>query len=658
MPSRIPEPMSTENLLEYRWRERLPVLAVKPDVTIPIKGRDLPTYVFPEFPPAPLNIRMGRKKGHVFAASPRPGLPPIKSDVWGYAIGDDPITYPGPVLVATENKPASITWKNELPETFPFVHPMPDLAAPGSVMTGRYSVGHAVVHMHGARVRQGGDGYPIRNVQQGLRKTILRRGEETTYEYPNEQPGGATLWFHDHAMDMTARNVYAGLAGGYLLRHKKEGSLKNLPCLGGKYAQDEIPLIIQDRSFTSDGELLYGDAGYLSGRIEAAQRHDRTASRTLAPPSPEFKGQALCVNGKLWPVLKVEPCPYRFRVYNGANSRMFVLRLSSQQGVDADLQGDPAAPIYQIGSDGGIFKQSVALSGKLDEAARATTTDFLVLAPGERADIIVDFSTVAGKSIFLTNHATNNSPLGNGGDDVANQPGLAHVLKFVVSGRNPQTLDRAGLDADLAQMQPQDQPAPLKQAPLRYVIEEFSVPYTANNNSQQWKAITIRAVGQDEAYPQAHRPGMLWGGTMPDVDPAQPPNTLQPSGMPNGGPAAGISHKTGETEIWEIYNISPDVHPIHLHLVNFRVLGREPITVDTSNNIVPAVPSLLKSSKVDPNEKLGWKDTVRANPDEKITLQVNFGGPNAQEYIGNFVWHCHLIEHEDMGMMRPLKVIA
>jgi hypothetical protein len=150
--------MSIETLLEYRWREKLPVLEVKTGIGTPVHGRNLPAYVFPLSAPNPLNIRMGLKKNHVFAKSPRHGLHTIKNDVWGYAIGNDPITYPGPVLVATENQPVSITWKNELTEKFPYVHPMPDLDVPG-IMMRRYSIGHAAVHMHGARVGEESDGY-------------------------------------------------------------------------------------------------------------------------------------------------------------------------------------------------------------------------------------------------------------------------------------------------------------------------------------------------------------------------------------------------------------------------------------------------------------------------------------------------------------------
>lgn len=681
MPSRIPEPMSVTQLRQYRWRESLPVL-----------GAGIPVIdLTPRSGNFDVTIQMGEStQPYFFARSKIAGLPDIFDNngrllpdigqkIWGYAQAGQIISYLGPVVVAQENHPVEITWINKLPNKHPFVHPMPDLAAPGSMM-GRYSVGHAAVHMHGARVEEGCDGYPVRKPTKPNPKTVLRPGESETYEYPNEQPGGATLWYHDHAMDMTARNVYAGLAGGYILRHEKEGIAKETPNIPkGGY---EIPLIIQDRSFTAKGELLYGDVNYLAGRIEAAQRQDRKASRALTPPSPEFKGHAISVNGKLWPTLDVEPCAYRFRVYNGANSRMFVLRLSSQMSADeANLGvGGEAATMCQIGSDGGVFRRVVELNGKLNVIGQPTTDNFLVLAPGERADVIVDFSTVAGKTVFLTNHATNDSPLGNGGDSVSdpsNDPmynaNLSHVLQIKVvkalSAGAVTNLTTDKLNADLKTLKPANQPvSALNAERRRYVLEEFSVPFTNDKSSRQWKAITIRAVDEGETYPQAHKPGMLWGGQMPDVDHTelQPDGTtqyiLQPSGVPNGGPAMDSNDlpppTTGDVEIWEIYNISPDVHPIHLHLVNFLVMSREPIAIDASNNIVPDIAPRPIPSKVDANENLGWKDTVRANPLEKLTLLVSFCGdsPQGKDYSGDFVWHCHLIEHEDMGMMRPLKV--
>jgi spore coat protein A len=760
--SRIPEPMSVDDLRQYRWLEKLPVLGD------PILG-DIPFQSLTKG--STTKVYMGEtKKPHVFARSPDGVLPELSQKVWGYGFAQDTIGYLGPVLIAKENEPVNIEWVNNLPAKHPFIHPMPDLAAPGSMMQ-RYSTGHAAVHMHGARVEEGCDGYPVRKIGK-VQKTILRppanaaqQGESETYEYPNEQPGGATLWFHDHAMDMTAKNVYAGLAGGYILRHAAEGNLPNIPCAGGKYLKDEIPLIIQDKSFTRESDsngnrLLYGDVTFLNNRKLAAEADKITGNRdcsrgqtaflrsdgtndVLLPPSPEFKGNAICVNGKLWPTLEVEPRPYRFRIYNGANSRMFVLRLSNQRveidqstksivsADDADTKGKPALPIYQIGSDGGIFSEAVELSGGLKNG-KPTTKNFLVLAPGERADVIIDFSQFTKELntgccnegieniLYLTNHAytlssgsanEQGTPLGNVGDhaDEHNMMDTLLQIRFKPLSKDKPVFRHPAfqcyldaINSDLAAIQPKVNPVPSTRT-RRFIINEFPL-YLTQDDAQlvhfsrgPWKAITFETPIGDENAPNVFyfgNRGFLWGGmpnatTVDQLIPPPPPQTNDYAGIPNGGPVADpadvgtatggatppLSIKIGTSETWEIFNLSGDVHPIHLHLVNFKVKSREtldetvlaqvaesmkklrPPKVVLPIDLIHPQPMSLQNAGVDKNE-LAWKDTVRANPGEKITLEVYFDGasPQDKDYSGNFVWHCHLIEHEDMGMMRPLKV--
>lgn len=149
--SRIPEPLSTAELKKYRWRELLPELGLGGG-KIPIVNR-VPVTPATTVPPA--QIQMGETSApHVFATSPGGGLPTLSQKVWGYAEAGAAISYLGPVVLAQEDVPVKITWQNSLPDQHPFVHPMSDLAAPGSMMS-RYSTGHAVVHMHGARVEDG-----------------------------------------------------------------------------------------------------------------------------------------------------------------------------------------------------------------------------------------------------------------------------------------------------------------------------------------------------------------------------------------------------------------------------------------------------------------------------------------------------------------------
>jgi spore coat protein A, manganese oxidase len=698
MSSRIPQPKM--NLSALRWRTKLEVpQKVDLNGTTELK---------------PQRVYIGQKIDHVFYDDDT-GTGKIIGSIWGYGLIDSAISSPGPTFTATANKAVYVQWKNNHKPSLedplrgihhPFVEPPRELRSPG--MMSRYDVGHAVVHLHGAHVPWTSDGYPMR-VSDGMKtgtlpvkKTVLRPGESEVFEYPNTQPGGATLWYHDHTMDMTSMNVYAGLAGAYLLRHEKEESLASFP--KGAY---EIPLIIQDRSFTEDGKFLYGDADFLTqylgivdGKPDPDPEHkvrqkfrNDFFSGTGTQPSPEFKGQVICVNGKIWPYLEVEPRPYRFRIVNGSNSRMYVLRLSnpkstvepesSEPNID---EPNPKMDIYQIGADGGIFEKAVCLSG--DSTAEVNPANFLVLASGERADIIIDFSALAGKMVYLTNHATENSPLGNGGDDPTQlYPSTNGILKFHVKQNSPVPIDLNALNFDLKliartqdlNLEKKDGNAKIVPA-RRYLIEEFGpnplTPESLNKiihggAPRGWKAITFQP--DITVDPKTER-GYLWGGTAPTYGsvpngnprPIQEPNPndflkippLSPDRIGNADP-----HQLGRVELWEFYNNSLDVHPIHLHHSSVRIHSRVPLSY-SFRDMAPAQPippdqhDLLDG--LNDNER-GWKDTVRVNPGQLTRILVRFdnGGDTMRPddyYKGHYVWHCHILEHEDMGMMRPLII--
>lgn len=669
--SRMPVPMDVTRLLAYRWKTPLAIPR-----KVKLNQRVGPTKIY-----------MGlTRASHQFAK--RVGIhAAIAQPVWGYGLTPNTISSPGPSLEALAGAPVSVEWINKLPADHPFTHPLPDLCAGGMASMGRYRTGSGVVHMHGAHVQWSSDGYPIRvphamQVGMGpasnppLRKSVLRSGQSEIFEYPNTQPGAATLWYHDHTMDATAKNVYAGLAGAYLLRHPLERTLPSLP--KNNY---EVPLILQDRSFAADGALLYADAVFLdhalqervtnqalqaAGQPIVRTRPDNLNGRPI--PMGEFKGQALCVNGIVWPQLIVEPRPYRFRIVNGANSRMFVLRISGELALGVPDVANPATTLvmHQIGADAGIFSHAVPLAGNLTAGA-PTTDQFLVLAPGERADVVIDFSVHRNKRLYLTNHAIEAAPLGNAGDaalapDASATPlqGTEAVMQLKVL---PVALSGAWSRwtiADLnAQLPRLASPAPAMVSPARatrsYAVLEFFPPFTQSDavaampppGRRPWAAITLQP---DLTQPEL--PGFLWAGKPPAV-----------GGVPAGGPlieaddapASPVRHIiNGQVECWDFFNISGDTHPIHLHLCSFQVLERVPIAgAGTVNPLSEIGPSQVP----DPNER-GWKDTVRANPNEKLSLLVRFHdeADSTRNYSGHFVWHCHLIEHEDMGMMRPLEI--
>ena len=249
-------------------------------------------------------------------------------------------TFPGPTIEARSGWPIRVRWSNRLPAK----HFLPIDHKLCGAEPDKPEV-RAVVHLHGGRVPADSDGYPER---------WFPPGEDGVVLYPNRQ-NAATLWYHDHTMGIERLNMYAGLFGAYLLRDTEEAAL-NLP--SGKY---EIPLMLCDRLIRKDGQLYYPSAPGAAG-----------------PWVPEVFGDCFLVNGKLLPYLEVEPRRYRFRLFNAANGRFF--RLSMENGLE----------LHQIGTDQGFLPAPVSLSR-------------LLLAGGERADVVVDFSQSAGERIVLRN---------------------------------------------------------------------------------------------------------------------------------------------------------------------------------------------------------------------------------------------------------------
>ena len=249
-------------------------------------------------------------------------------------------TVPGPTIEARSGQPVHIEWGNELPVK----HCFPIDHTLHGAGADQPEV-RTAVHVHGAKVPPQYDGYP---------EAWQKPGESVQAIYPLKQDA-ATLWYHDHAMGIERLNQYAGLFGFFLIRDEAEDKL-GLP--KGKY---EIPLAFADRLFSADGSLYYPDSG-----------------DDAAPWVPEVYGDAMLVNGRLTPYLDVEPRAYRFRMLNAANSRTFVFSLSNHQS------------FHQIGSDQGLLVAPVEVNQ-------------VQLSPGERADVVIDFSHAAGQRITINN---------------------------------------------------------------------------------------------------------------------------------------------------------------------------------------------------------------------------------------------------------------
>jgi spore coat protein A len=333
-----------------------------------------------------------------------------------------------------------------------------------------------VVHVHGLKVLPGSDGYP----DAWFTTDFAQTGpffKNRIYDYPNDQRA-ATLWYHDHAIGITRLNLYMGLAGLYILRDDIEESL-NLP--SGMY---EIPLIIQDRNIAPDGSLVY--------------------PAPTVPPIAEFFGESILVNGKIWPYLDVEPRKYRFRMLNASNARFYRLSLLESDEV-GNVTGHGGPSFVQIGSDGGLLSQPV-LRASIDAS------------PGERFDVIVDFSDHAGNTFVLANDAP--APFPEGGDVVP-----PHVMMFRVA-RNLRSLDTSSLPDSLPAVTRPDMADVVRTRDL--VLRELE------SESRSVDTTFMSLINQAR-----------WDD----------PITETP--------------RAGSTEIWRIINRTDDAHPMHVHLVQF-----------------------------------------------------------------------------------------
>jgi spore coat protein A len=377
------------------------------------------------------------------------------------------------------------------------------------------------------------------------------------------------LWYHDHAIGQTRLNSYAGLTGIYFIRDDEEDAL-GLP--RGDY---EVALIIQDRSFASDGSLTYPIS-------ESAGSADHPG-----PWLPEFFGDTILVNGKVWPHLAVEPRKYRLRILNGSNARFYRLRLSDGR------------PFVQVGTDQGLLPSPV-------EVRRS------VLAPAERADVIVDFRRARG-AIRLLNDAPTPFP----GGEAPDRRTTANVMEFRVT-RPLASPDRTRIPATLRAIAPlPEQAAKVRSMAFREYEDANGEPIMVLLNARRWDApVTIRC-------------------------------------------------RLGDTEVWHLINPTDDTHPIHLHLVRFQVLDRQKF--DTKAYLqawgaerpgegpdpIPVAPFLRGARVRPPPQERGWKDTVRADPGEVVRIVARFDG-----YPGKYPWHCHMLEHEDNEMMLRFEVVA
>jgi spore coat protein A, manganese oxidase len=491
------------------------------------------------------------------------------ASTWGYGGA----SYLGPTINARRGVEVNVVAANQL-ATHPLAFAI-DTELHGALESDKTQP-RVSLHLHGGNTAPESDGHP---------EDTFLPGTSKTYHYQNDQEA-ANLWYHDHALGITRLNVMAGLAGFYLLRDDFDTGDGSNP-IGLPWGPYEIPLVIQDRLFDEDGKLAY-PAG------------------PLQTWSPEFFGDTAVVNGKAFPNLDVQRGLYRFRVINGSNARVYDLYLSNGQA------------FFQIGGDGGLLDAPVLLG-------------HLVLAPGERADLLIDFSDYApGTKIVLKNNARVPFPDGPRNAQRGGLP-LQDLMQFTVGSA-------IGFAGGI--------PLTIRPTPI--------IPLPAPVRVRNLSLVEIMDMEEDEPL-MARLNNLPWGTT--DIE----------------------TTVVDTVEQWNIINTTGDTHPIHLHLVQFQVLSRQRFRVGayteayyehlehelTGPYPVPSADAFRigRARMPDPNER-GWKDTVRANPGEITSILVPFGAnaapgvPFGQSFTGDYVWHCHILEHEDNEMMLPYKVVA
>ncbi|RUM93576.1 MAG: spore coat protein A [Thiothrix sp.] len=568
---------------------------------------------------------------------------PLATAVWGYGRRKQNVSWPGGTIEAHKDVPVWVLWKNKLLKKN---KPLPHLLPMDTSTHWCYSLhGYRkfsikkngvplVPHLHGGHTKSKFDGNP----EYFFSPNWLVRGPRWTrfvYKYHNDQNAGC-LWYHDHALGMTRLNVYAGLAGFYILRDNEDtgrhGNPLNLPA-----EEYELAYVIQDRMFRETGELFYpafpGEPAYDDFITDISDPNVVLPKKLFPNGGPtalaEFFGDHILVNGKLWPKAEVEPRNYRLRVLNGSDSRFLAIRFrmaATENSTELDGASAPI-PFWVIGSDQGL-------------AEATTQVDTLLFNPADRHDIVFDFSQVPAGSRVIMDNISGDAPFSGVLTGDPDSPDYDPDSLFT----NRQTDRIMAFDVN---------------QPLGEISDNFNPSIISHFSGNTNSVDNIRKVALFEGRDEFGRLQPMQGTAEPTMDVEG--NTVNGT-LPWHAPITE-NPDLNSTEIWEIYNVTGDAHPIHLHLVHFEILNREEFTADVIpqpvtqhdgsigkgfylENIALVPNTLVAASGIEKAPK----DMVTALPGQVTRIKMTFDRP------GRFVWHCHILSHEDHDMMRPMHV--
>ncbi|KAL1209470.1 Multicopper oxidase LPR2 [Cardamine amara subsp. amara] len=490
--------------------------------------------------------------------------------VFAYGASERTATVPGPTIEAAYGVDTYVTWQNHLPSSH--ILPWDPTITPAIPKHGGIPT---VVHLHGGIHESTSDGNADAWFTAGFKETGPKWSKTTTHYVNKQQPGN--MMYHDHVLGLTRVNLLAGLLGAYVLRHSSVESPLRLPT-GREY---DRPLIIFDRSFRRDGSI------YLNATGNNPQIHPQW--------QPEYFGDAIIVNGKIWPRLTVQRRKYRFRIINAGNARFF--RFFFSNGLD----------FVVIGSDSAYL-------------AKPVQTKSIILSPSEIADVIVDFSKSTTKTAILANNAPYPYP---SGDPVTEEN--SKVMKFIISDES--VSDTSIIPKKLIEYPPADVSSSVR---TRYIA---MFEYVLGNK----------------------------------------PTHLYINGLPYNAPVTETP-KVGTSEVWEVINLTGDDHPLHIHLGLFKVLEQTSLVnsaefTDCMTKELDAVKcqiskyALGNKTAVTAHER-GWKNVFKMIPGHVTKILVRFSYIHSNESYSfdateepGYVYHCHMLDHEDNMMMRPFKIV-
>lgn len=683
---------------------------------VPLPGNMIPQFIdpLPDLGPGGLHVitagtaqivlSMEEFRSQVMPSTFMPGIYQ-GTYTWGYReAGQTAPWYVGPVILASRGNPTTVKYVNNLgttggsqvaawvsstDQTLHWADPKMEMGA----LTNYAGPIPAVPHLHGGEVPPQLDGGPDAWFLSQAEPGYMAHGHAyysfddpnnagtnnyAIYRYPNSQEG-ANIWFHDHALGITRLNVYAGIAGAYII---------NEPGLWapGSPKPDLIPLVIQDRMFDVNGQLFFPNVG-------------------INPEHPfwipEFVGDTIVVNGKVWPFKAVDRRRYTLLFLDGSNARFYDMFL-----IDP-LSGVKGPPMYVISTDGGYLANPVKIDpNATGQQIKAGIAKSLIIGPGERYEAIVDFNDATWLANIATAYAAlglpvpptislhlrNNARTPFPGGAPAQNSTTGRIMEFRVSANAP--ADVSFNPAALAALR--------SRAIIRLVDPVVGAP-AAGVTPAVTRQLTLNEVMGPGGPLEVLVNNTKWNGHSPrtygDFYYDAESDTYY-SELPN----------EGAIEQWEIVNLTADAHPMHLHLVQFQPMNRQkfdlagytgaynaafpglagdpvggmyipafgpPLPYDGSDarsggklggnpDVMPFL-NAKKGPVVPPlPSEAGWKDTVIMYPGEVTRIMVRWAptdvavGDTANEHFSfdpngghGFVWHCHIIDHEDNEMMRP-----